>query len=281
MAGVDAASLEIAEEIAEPAAAILVPLADVECLSAMSSRPQNLVGYRVRNAVVELTRKELTIPRAIDTAVAWFASLQRIPIALMTGQGSLIDTLQAALWDEAVRLVAEGVSIELIDQAAQALGAETGPLETLDRLGLEAVQEQVPRVKPLLAAGIAGRPAADGFYVLHDDEPAGPNAVAQLVLLEAAAKKRPQRLSAASPRVQFSLCQRRLAGRVLASASRFQQADPYLSSAGIRTAIARGLNLFPEKVRFTDDDAMHAELRELQMQHGRRFKCRTGFRAAA
>ena len=87
------------------------------------------------------------------------------------------------MWDEAVRLVAEGVPIEAIDRAAVRTGFRFGPLESLDEIGFETAHPLVPRVGPLLAAGLKGRATGDGFYHRPADDRPRPNVLAQVVTL--------------------------------------------------------------------------------------------------
>ena len=71
----------------------------------------------------------------------------------------------SAYWDEAVRLVSEGIPVAALDAAVRANGTLNGPLEQLDELGFAAAVGGVRRLLPLMAAGFTGRPAGHSFPI--------------------------------------------------------------------------------------------------------------------
>lgn len=82
--------------------------------------------------------------------------------------------LLAAVWDEAVRLVAEGFPIDLIDDAGRVVSRRP-LLRTLDAVGTDRAAGVVPRLRAFAEAGLR-----EAFY--HADRPREANALAQLLL---------------------------------------------------------------------------------------------------
>jgi enoyl-CoA hydratase/carnithine racemase len=80
----------------------------------------------------------------------------------------------AGVWDEAVKLVAEGYPIDLIDEAGRRLGYDP-PLATIDRIGARRAMELVPRLRVFGEAGLDCV-----FY--HSDRLNEPNTLAAAML---------------------------------------------------------------------------------------------------
>ncbi len=82
--------------------------------------------------------------------------------------------LLARFWDEAVRLVAEGYPIDLIDEVSDSV-SHFPPLRTMDRIGMDHVTQLVPRLRVFTELGLDAV-----FY--HPDHPEEPNTLAQAML---------------------------------------------------------------------------------------------------
>jgi enoyl-CoA hydratase/carnithine racemase/3-hydroxyacyl-CoA dehydrogenase len=102
---------------------------------------------------------------ATDAATArvtgWLAHLGYDPVVVADGAGLVVRRILAAVFDEALRLASEGNSFDRIDAASSAVIAG-GPLAKIDRLGPLEMSRHVPRLLPVVAAGIS-------FY--HDHRP--------------------------------------------------------------------------------------------------------------
>lgn len=286
---VDSASaLELAESVALPNAPILSVNANIEAQSELCSRPRSLAGLNRAGTLAEIVCGPQFSESVLARAKSWLG-MTGTP-AVVVHDAPLVAPLLVAWWDEAVRLVADGLPIDLVDRAAKSLGARAGPLETLDGVGFDVAVEQVPRIRPLVAAGIHGRPHREGFYVLADDNPTCANAVAQLVLLEAAnAKPAPRIAEPLSELDAESLCERRLTARLLAAVLKRMAHDPRITPAEVDLAITRGLGLFASRgglLRHIDRRGLGytvADFQTLQRRFGNRFKPPRGLarRAAA
>lgn len=275
-----AVGLEAAEAVAGPGTPILT-LADRRTTAKYATQPQRLFGITINHNLVEISRGANCDSRALDKAIRVFGTLGLTPLVVSDRRGSIVQRVQAAYWDEAVGLVSDGVPIATVDAAARSLGVKFGPLETLDGLGLASVAKWVPRVKPLLDAGIEGRPANEGFYLLEADNPTGPNAAAQMVLLQATA---PQIEFAVNPFSEVNsregrhLARERLLMRVINATAAVLAEDANVGPAEVDFAIVTGVGLLAE----TGGPLRHAEalglrtcaeqLRTLAHQFGERYK---------
>jgi len=271
-----AKALDVAESVAKPGAVIVAVDIDDQSLQEWTCRPCDRIGLSraaIRNRV-ELVPNRLTRPGSHGAARAWLTAIEQ-PFLQATRHGSIVEPLLAVWWDEAVRLVTEGMPIHVVDAAACSLGARVGPLETIDGLGLESVANRVPRVKPLIAAGIRGRPHSDGFYVLSPDDPTCTNAVAQLVLLEFAAKTLtlPSLGEPIDTASAERACRSRLALRLLSAAIARLDRDHTATAAAIDLAVVRGIGVFQDTggiLRWAEAAGLAHTLQEMK-SHRRRY----------
>ena len=151
------------------------PLAEEQ---ALADRPERVLGSMLpaMGNFAELVCGAETSPTSAKLVAGW---LQELGLGTVTVTDSLLTPerrVRAAVWDEAVRMVAEGAPIHAIDQAAGATCRP--PLAAMDAFGLEAAHALVGRLKPLVAAG-------EGFYHRAPDNPPSPNVVAQVLLWDA------------------------------------------------------------------------------------------------
>lgn len=146
------------------------PFAIVRATLAPHAEPIRL-GFPVLpdGATVELTAGTAT--DAIASAFQ-FSGYSTVPVP--DAPSLSVRPLLASYWDEAVRLVADGFPIDLIDEASRAVSLHA-PLRTLDRLGLGNAVSLVPRLRPFVEAGLR-----EAFY--HADRPREANALAQILL---------------------------------------------------------------------------------------------------
>lgn len=135
-----------------------------------------------RMPLVEVVRGPLTSAATLETALAFIRRLDKRPVVVRNGPGFFATGVFAAYLDEAVAMVVEGVSPELVDAAARANGRALGPLAVLDETGLalnlaQARQARAdglaarycrslaePALALLVGAGRRGRRDGGGFY---------------------------------------------------------------------------------------------------------------------
>lgn len=117
---------------------------------------------------------ELTPGTATEVLAELFACIGVESVIVPDTPSLAVRPLLAAFWDEAVKLVAEGFPIDLVDAASGAISSRP-PLRTLDELGMSNVADLVPRVRPFADAGLR-----EAFY--HADRPHEANTLAQAML---------------------------------------------------------------------------------------------------
>lgn len=119
------------------------------------ARPQHFCGMHFFNPVhrmplVEVIRGEQSSDEAIATVVALAKRVDKVPVIVRDGPGFLVNRILAPYLNEAGWLLADGASIEQIDQALLDFGMPMGPLRLLDEVGLDVARH-------------AGRVMSDAF----------------------------------------------------------------------------------------------------------------------
>ena len=145
-----------------------------------------------RMRLVEVVSGPRTSSAALASAIGFARAIGKRPIAVRDGPGFFTTGVFAAYLDEAVAMVAEGVSPAAIDEAATANGRALGPLAVLDETGValnlaQARQARAdglearfcralaePVLAVLVAAGRAGRRAGGGFFDWPAEKPRTP-----------------------------------------------------------------------------------------------------------
>ncbi len=190
----DAAAKQALYRLLEPrlkAGALLVTNTSslaLETLASVLSEPSRLVGLHFFNPVarmplVEVVHGEHTSPAAVAAALAFARRLDKLPVAVRSAPGFLVNRILFAYLSEAMVAAAEGLPLATIDAAATGFGMPMGPIELADTIGLD-VALQVGRVlsvalampppavlEPRVAAGELGRKSGRGLYAWHDGKP--------------------------------------------------------------------------------------------------------------
>jgi 3-hydroxyacyl-CoA dehydrogenase/enoyl-CoA hydratase/3-hydroxybutyryl-CoA epimerase len=149
--------------------------------------PGRLVGVHFFNPVsqlplVEIVRGENSTEDSIQKAIAFTRKIDKLPLPCESSPGFLVNRVLVPYLYEAMFAAAEGVPIEVIDEAALRYGMPVGPVELADVVGLDvckhvgdivsaALNRQKPdtsRLDALLAAKKLGRKSGEGFYVWRD-----------------------------------------------------------------------------------------------------------------
>jgi 3-hydroxyacyl-CoA dehydrogenase/enoyl-CoA hydratase/3-hydroxybutyryl-CoA epimerase len=167
--------------------------------------PARVVGMHFfhpvgRVPLVEVVHAERTSERAVAAVEALARRVGKVPLVVRDGPGFLVNRVLFPLLHEAFRLLEEGAAVERVDGAMVEFGMRTGPLRTLDELGLEWVARvsrlleeglgarfrPPPALDAVLRAGLRGREWGGGLYHYEKGKPARPNREARDALREAA-----------------------------------------------------------------------------------------------
>jgi 3-hydroxyacyl-CoA dehydrogenase/enoyl-CoA hydratase/3-hydroxybutyryl-CoA epimerase len=116
-----------------------IPIAQI---AAASSRPDMVLGMHYFSPVqkmplLEVVRTKVTDPRAIATAVAVGKRQGKTVIVVRDGAGFYTTRILAPYLNEAAHLLAEGVPVDVIDEAMVEWGFPVGPLHLLDEVGID------------------------------------------------------------------------------------------------------------------------------------------------
>lgn len=153
----------------------------IETLSQALNEPSRLVGIHFFNPVAKMQLVEIvsgsnTSEEAAAKATAFTRHINRLPLPVKSSPGFLVNRVLMPYLVEAVVLESEGISPQVIDDAAVDFGMPMGPIELADTVGLDiclSVAEilskelnlEVPkRLKTLVEAGRLGVKSGHGFY---------------------------------------------------------------------------------------------------------------------
>lgn len=153
------------------------------------TRPERVLGMHFFSPVakmplLEVIVAERTAPWATATAVRYGRELGKTVIVARDRPGFWVNRILAPYLNEAGRLLAEGVPVEMIDRAMTRFGFPVGPVTLLDEVGLDVAHKasQVlheafgERLRPtdgllrMLDDGRLGRKNGRGFYRYDDGE---------------------------------------------------------------------------------------------------------------
>ncbi|MFC5585704.1 3-hydroxyacyl-CoA dehydrogenase NAD-binding domain-containing protein [Nitratireductor kimnyeongensis] len=146
--------------------------------------PERLVGLHFFNPVarmelVEVVSHDGCSDAALARLAAFCGSIDRLPAAVKSSPGFLINRVLTPYLTEAFVMLDEGMQKEAIDQSAVSFGMPMGPIELADRVGLDICLEvartmragldtSVPDVpgwlESMVAEGHTGRKAGQGLY---------------------------------------------------------------------------------------------------------------------
>ena len=159
----------------------------IEALRTVLSNPARLVGIHFFNPVakmplVEVVAGEGTDPEMARRAAAFVRQIERLPLPVRSAPGFLVNAALAPYMLEAMRCVDEGLAPETIDAAMLAFGMPMGPLELIDRVGLDiamaagqrlaGVAAEPPQcLRERVAAGRLGYKTGCGFYTYTNGRP--------------------------------------------------------------------------------------------------------------
>jgi 3-hydroxyacyl-CoA dehydrogenase/enoyl-CoA hydratase/3-hydroxybutyryl-CoA epimerase len=159
-----------------------IPISDI---AARAVRPECVVGMHFFNPVhrmplVEVIAGQRSSPEAVSTVHAFALALGKVPIVVRDAPGFLVNRILMLYFNEALRFLAEGVSIDEADSSMQAFGLPLGPFALMDEIGLDTGQHAAavlegafgkrigaatPILQAIVAGGRLGKKNGRGFYI--------------------------------------------------------------------------------------------------------------------
>jgi 3-hydroxyacyl-CoA dehydrogenase/enoyl-CoA hydratase/3-hydroxybutyryl-CoA epimerase len=153
----------------------------LEILGPALTRPERLVGLHFFNPVAKMQLVEVVHAPHTDAGVlaqanGFVRQIDRLPLAVKSSAGFLVNRVLMPYLLEAVTIVGEGIRPELVDRTALEFGMPMGPIELADTVGLDIclsvanilsthTRAQVPeRLQRMVEAGQLGRKSGRGFY---------------------------------------------------------------------------------------------------------------------
>ena len=225
---------------------------------------------------------------ALATLTQWAMQLGKTPVVVRDSPGFVVNRILMPYLNEAVILLAEGLTIEQVDRAMKRFGMPMGPLELLDQIGLDVAAHVAQSMQPVLAgrfepntafekmraAGLLGQKSGRGFY-LHGGKKPRVNTQVQDLLRDEQTASTSQALP---PAVRQSEGRERMVLLMVNEAALGLSEGLTASAAAIDLAMVLGTGWAPHRggpLRYADDrglaDIVQA-LTNLAARHGRRFE---------
>jgi len=159
----------------------------LEVLAESLQKPERFVGLHFFNPVAKMQLVEVVRGRAVDVdrfhdALRFVSAIGRLPLAVASSPGFLINRILTPYLLEAVRMEQEGIPAADIDRTAVEFGMPMGPILLADTVGLDICLSvgrilsghfniEIPeRLETLVEAGRLGKKSGRGFYN-HKKEP--------------------------------------------------------------------------------------------------------------
>ncbi len=152
----------------------------LEDLSSSLKNPGRLVGLHFFNPValmplVEIIRGNETDEKVLQQTLAFGKNIGKLPLAVKSSPGFLVNRILMPYILEAVFMVDEGIPPEVIDKAATDYGMPMGPIELADTVGLDicksvanilssALDMPLPDNLKQLSDKKLGKKTGEGFY---------------------------------------------------------------------------------------------------------------------
>lgn len=162
----------------------------LEELAEKLADPSRLIGLHFFNPVarmplIEVIRTDNSDPELVQRGQAFVRQIDKLPIVCRSSPGFLVNRVLMPYLSEAIRAAEEGVSLPLIDRAAEDFGMPMGPIELADVVGLDVVMsvgkvffKESAAVPAVLSARHAskqfGKKTGRGFYAWTADKPQKP-----------------------------------------------------------------------------------------------------------
>jgi 3-hydroxyacyl-CoA dehydrogenase/enoyl-CoA hydratase/3-hydroxybutyryl-CoA epimerase len=175
-----------------------IPISDI---AARAVRPERVVGMHFFNPVhrmplVEVIAGQRSSPEAVSTVHGFAIELGKVPVVVRDSPGFLVNRILMLYFNEALRLLAEGVPVTAADRAMEGFGMPMGPFALMDEIGLDTGQHAAgvlesafgkrigtatPILQSIVGGGRLGKKNGKGFYHYRNGKRGRPDeAVAKL-----------------------------------------------------------------------------------------------------
>ncbi len=178
------------EKVAKPDAILATNTSSIplEVISEKLKKPSRLVGLHFFNPVakmqlIEIVAGEKTQQKIVKSAAAFATQISRLPIAVKSSPGFLVNRVLMPYTLEAVELLGQGIPADVIDDVAMKFGMPMGPITLADTVGLDICYhvgenltrsfggELPPILKQKVDAEHLGKKSGKGFYTWEKGKP--------------------------------------------------------------------------------------------------------------
>ncbi|WP_282094800.1 3-hydroxyacyl-CoA dehydrogenase NAD-binding domain-containing protein [Epibacterium ulvae] len=168
-----------------------LPISD---LAKASKRPEQFVGIHFFSPVekmllVEIIRGKETGDRAVAKALDFVRQIRKTPIVVNDARFFYANRCIIPYMNEALRMVTEGVSPVLIDNAARQLGFPVGPIQLADETSIELGAKIARATKTALGDAYDDSPADDLLFWMEAEGRLGRKASAGFFEYDATGKR--------------------------------------------------------------------------------------------
>ena len=184
-------------EAAIPADAIFatntstLPISD---LARASARPEQFIGIHFFSPVdkmllVEIIKGRETGPRAVAKALDFVRQIRKTPIVVNDARFFYANRCIIPYLNEGIRMVGEGVSPTLIENAAKLMGMPLGPLQLVDETSIDLGVKIAKATKAAMGDAYADGPVDQVIFKLADQGRMGRKAKAGFYDYDEAGKR--------------------------------------------------------------------------------------------
>jgi 3-hydroxyacyl-CoA dehydrogenase/enoyl-CoA hydratase/3-hydroxybutyryl-CoA epimerase len=186
------AERRVGEEAVFATGSSALPVSEI---AARALRPERVVGLHFFNPVervplVEIVAGRHSSPAAVATAHAFVRRLGKVPVLVADSPGFLVNRIVSVWFNEAIRLLSEGVRLDALDRCMLSFGMPAGPFALLDQAGLDSASrlaaaqhaalgkraaEAGSLLEAMVAEGRLGRRTGRGFYRYRNGKPTVPD----------------------------------------------------------------------------------------------------------